>query len=102
MLHLFNIFHENKDSENCAKMIEEECIKMFGTKSLNDEHDCNVVSMNSLNIHSTKDDCTSHDENISCILIFVECIEFAIIHQIGKIDFARGISIWKLNGCKKG
>ena len=30
------------------KMLEEECIKMFGTKSLNDEHDCNVVSMNPL------------------------------------------------------
>ena len=38
---------------------------MFGTKSLNDEHDCNVVSTNSLNIHSTNDDCTSHDENVS-------------------------------------
>ena len=38
---------------------------MFGTKSLNDEDDCNVVSMNSLNIHSTNDDCSSHDENIS-------------------------------------
>ena len=48
--------HENKDSDNCAKMIEEECIKMFSTKCFNDEHDCNVVSMNSLNIHSTNDD----------------------------------------------
>ena len=51
MLHLFNIFHENKDSDNCAKVLKEECIKMFGTKYLNDEHDCNVVSMNSLHIH---------------------------------------------------
>ena len=34
---------------------KEECIKMFGTKSLNDEHDCNVVSMNSLNIHDAND-----------------------------------------------
>ena len=34
---------------------------MFGTKSLNDEHDCNVVSTNSLNIHNANDDCTSHD-----------------------------------------
>ena len=50
MLHLFNICHENKDSNNCANVLEEECIKMFGTKYLNDEHDCNVVSMNSLNI----------------------------------------------------
>ena len=39
MLHLFNIFHENKDFDNCAKVLEEECIRMFGTKSLYDEHD---------------------------------------------------------------
>ena len=65
MLPLLNVFRENKDSDNCAKVLEEECIRMFGTKSLNDEHDCNVISMNSLNIHSTNDDCTSHDENVS-------------------------------------
>ena len=28
---------------------------MFGTKCLNDEHDCNVVSMNYLNIHDAND-----------------------------------------------
>ena len=28
---------------------------MFGTKYLNNEHDCNVVSMNSLNIHDAND-----------------------------------------------
>ena len=55
MLHLFNVFRENKDSDNCAKVLEEECIKMLGTKSLDDEHDCNVVSMNSLNIHDAND-----------------------------------------------
>ena len=36
-------------------MLEEECNKMFGTKYLNDEHDCNVVSMNSLNIRGAND-----------------------------------------------
>ena len=55
MLHLFNVFHENKDSDDCAKVLEEECIKMFGTKSLDDEHDCNIFSMNSLNIHDAND-----------------------------------------------
>ena len=55
MLHLFNVFHENKDSDNCAKVLEEECIKMFGTKYLDDEHNCNVVSMNSLNTHDSND-----------------------------------------------
>ena len=28
---------------------------MFGTKSLDDEHDCNIVSMDSLNIHDAND-----------------------------------------------
>src|SRR3954462_10920359 len=59
MLHLFNIFHENDGKENCAQVLEEECIKMFGSKYLNDEHDCNVVSVNSLNIHDA-DDMQSH------------------------------------------
>ena len=38
-LHLFNIFCENDGKENCAHVLEEEVYKMFGTKSLNDEHD---------------------------------------------------------------
>ena len=53
--HLFNIFREYDGKENCAHVLEEECIIMFGTKYLNDEHDCNVVSMNSLNIHDAND-----------------------------------------------
>ena len=37
-LHLFNIFHENGEKENCAQVLEEEIYGMFDTKSLNDEH----------------------------------------------------------------
>ena len=55
MLRLFNIFRENDGKENCAQVLEEECIRMFGTKYLNNEHDCNVVNMNSLNIHDAND-----------------------------------------------
>src|SRR5215216_4653532 len=55
MLHLFNVFRENDGKENSAQVLEEEVYKMFGTKFLNDEHDCNVVSMNSLNIHDAND-----------------------------------------------
>ena len=54
-LHLFNIFRENDGKENCAQVLEEEVYTCFCTKSLNDEHDCNVVSMNSLNIHDAND-----------------------------------------------
>ena len=55
MLHLFSVFRENDGKENCAQVLEEEIYKMFGTKYLNDEDDCNVVSMNSLNIHDAND-----------------------------------------------
>ena len=54
-LHLFNIFREYDGKENCDQMLKEELHKMFGTKYLNDDHDCNVVSMNSLNIHDAND-----------------------------------------------
>ena len=54
-LHLFNIFRENDGKEDCAQLLEEEVNKMFSTKSLNDELDCNVISMNSLNIHDASD-----------------------------------------------
>lgn len=54
-LHLFNIFREYDEKENCAQVLEEEIYRMFDTKSLNDEHDCNVVSVNSLNIHDAND-----------------------------------------------
>ena len=54
-LHLFNIFCENDEKENCAQVLEEEVYRMFGTKYLNDGHDCNVISMNSLNIHDAND-----------------------------------------------
>ena len=54
-LHLFYIFRENDEKENCAQVLEEECIRMFATNYLNDEHDCNVVSIHSLNIHDAND-----------------------------------------------
>ena len=50
-LHLFNIFREYDGKDNCAQVLEEEIYRMF----LYDEHDCNVVSMNSLNIHDAND-----------------------------------------------
>ena len=96
MLHLFNVFRENDGKEICAQVLEEEVYKMFGTKSLNDEHDCNVVSMNSLNIHSTNDDCTSHDKDVSNKHVsFCECIEFVKTCLIGMIDFVRSINMIK-------
>ena len=55
IIHLYNVFGENDGKENCAQLFEEECYKMFGIESTNDEHDCNVASMNSLNIHDASD-----------------------------------------------
>ena len=82
-LHLLNFFCENDGKENCAQVLEEEVYKMFGTKFLNDEHDCNVVSMNSLNIHDAND-MQSHklgdamfDENIS-----YKHVDFCGVHWV--------------------
>ena len=50
IIHLYNVFRENDGSENCAKVLEEEVNKM-----MNDEHDFNVASMTSLNIHDASD-----------------------------------------------
>ena len=52
IIRLYHVFLENDGKENCAQFIEEEFNRMFG---INDEHDCNVVSMNSLNIHDAND-----------------------------------------------
>ena len=75
-------------------MLEEECIKIFGTKSLYDEHDFNVFSMNALNIHSTNDDCTSYDENVSYKHVDFCGVDWICMDTpLEKIDIARGISI---------
>ena len=55
MLHLFNVFRENDGKENCAQVLEEEIHRMLGIKYVNYEHDCTVVSMNSLNTHDAND-----------------------------------------------
>ena len=65
MLHLFNIFRENKDSDNCAQLLEKEFNKMYGVKTLDDGHDCNIYSVSSYNIHDVNDDCISHDNDVS-------------------------------------
>ena len=93
MLHLFNIFRKYDEKENCAQVLEEEVYKMFGTKSLNDEHDCNVVSMNSLNIHDANDmqshklgDAMFDEDNIFSlrsfdekIIMMIACLLFIMV-----------------------
>ena len=78
-LHLFNIFREYDGKENCAKVLEEELHRMLGIKYVNDEHDCNVVSTNSLNIHDTNDDFTSYDQNVS-----YKHVNFCGVHWVCK------------------
>ena len=46
-------------------MLEKEFNKIYGIKTLDDGHDCNIASMNSLNIHDVNDDCISHDNDVS-------------------------------------
>ena len=50
ILYLYKVFLENYESDNCYEVLKEEFNKMFDVSSLNVKHDCNVASMNSLNI----------------------------------------------------
>ena len=85
MLHLFNVFREKYGKENCAHVLEEELHGMLGIKYVNNEHDCNVVSMYSLNIHDAND-IQSHklgeamfdEDDIFCPPSFDEQIYFDI------------------------
>ena len=75
---------------------------MFGTKYLNDEHDCNVVSMNSLNIHDANDmqshklvEATFNEDDIFSLASFDEqiymmiaCLLFMMIILM-KVDLER-------------
>ena len=63
MLHIFNVFREHDGKENCAQVLKEELHRMLGIEYVNDEHDCNVVSMNSLNIHDAN--CRCQNRRIS-------------------------------------
>ena len=102
IIHIYNVFRENDGKENCAQLIEEEFNRMFGTKSLYDEHDCNVVSMNSLNIHDAndmqshklgdamfdEDDIFSPQDLMCKFFIMIACLLFMMIIMM-KVDLER-------------
>ena len=39
VLYLYNVYLENKDSDNCAQLLEKEFNKIYGIKTLDDGHD---------------------------------------------------------------
>ena len=102
-LHLFNIFCENDGKENCAQVLEEEVYKMLALNLW-------MMSMIAMllvwtpwiSIVTIMIALVMMKISLISMSTFVEYIEPASTHQLGKIDFARGISIWKLNGCKRG
>ena len=85
--------------QGVTQVLEEEVIKMFGTKSLSDEHDCNVVSMNSLNIHDANDmqshklgDAMFYEDDIlvpqvlmSKFMMMIACLLFMMIMMMTHI-----------------
>lgn len=51
MLHLYDVFLENVDFDNCDEVVIEEYNKMFNVSPLHDKHHCNIITMYSMNIH---------------------------------------------------
>ena len=78
---------------------EEVSIDYDNKVAIYDDYGDDMYAMKNNDNHET----FHHDFNFhSHDSYFVEYIEFTSTHQIGNIDFAIGISIYKLNGCKKG
>ena len=55
ILYLYKVFLENHELENFYELLKEEFNKMFDVSSLNIKHDCNVISMSSMNINDAND-----------------------------------------------
>ena len=53
--YLYEVLFENHESENFDEVLKEEIYKVIHDSPLNDEHNCNVASINSLNIHDAND-----------------------------------------------
>ena len=51
IFYLYKVFLENYESDNCAKVLEEEFYMVIYGNSLNDKHDYNVITMSSMNIN---------------------------------------------------
>jgi hypothetical protein len=46
--YLYEVFLENRESENCVEVLKEEIYKVIYDSSLNEKHDCNDVIINSI------------------------------------------------------
>lgn len=55
LLYLYEVFLENRESENCYEVLKVEFYKVIDESSLNDKHECNDISMNSMNINCAND-----------------------------------------------
>ena len=55
LLYLYEVFLENRESDNCYEVLKEEFYKVIDESPLNDKHECNVVNMYSMNINYAND-----------------------------------------------
>jgi len=49
--YLYEVLLENHESENCDEVLEEEIYKVIHDSSLIEKHDCNDVTINSINVN---------------------------------------------------
>ena len=73
VLYLYNVYLENKDSDDCTQLLEKEFNKNYGIKMVDDGHDCNIASMNSLNIHDVN--------MITLVMIMISPIRMSILEE---------------------
>ena len=77
--YLYEVLLENHESENCDEVLEEEIYKVIHDSSLIEKHDCNDVTITSINVNYANDmqNYKLGDEN------FVMCTTYCNDHDWG-------------------
>jgi len=65
--YLYKVLLENRESENCDEVLEEEIYKVIHDSSLKEKHDCNYIIINSINVNCLNyiQDPTLGDDNFA-------------------------------------
>jgi hypothetical protein len=81
VLYLYNVYLENKDSDTCAQLLEREFNKIYAIEALDEEHDYNVASINSFNMHDASD-MPSHKLGMLCLMNMIFLVPQVLMSKI--------------------
>ena len=80
--YLYEVFLEIRESENCDEVLKEEIYEVIHDSSLNENHDCNGVTIYSINVN-----CANNMQNPKLGMLILICPLLIAMIMIGVITF---------------